>query len=275
MLASLVVGLLLSATIAAGLAAVGRWKRSSEGPVWWAAGAVGLAYAAAHVALARPAWPPVDVTDRVPYLALAAAALAMFEAVVRPRPVVRSVGRAVLALATLAVVLGPVLAGELPQETLVWLVATLVVAPLAWINVAALAACEPFAAVRALVVTTVGAGVAAVLAGSATLSQCALALAAALVAWQVVGREKVVGSTAASAAAVLSALVVIGFVYASLPAWSAGLIACSPAAAWVERIGPISTRRVLVRVTVGAIAVAAPLAAAVAIAARESPPYGY
>ena len=62
---------IVSAAVAAGVVGLGRVLGRRVGPGFAASG-VGLAYVAGQVAAARPAIPPADVTDRIPWLALAA-----------------------------------------------------------------------------------------------------------------------------------------------------------------------------------------------------------
>src|SRR5271157_3045274 len=60
---------------------LGARERSSQGDSTWSSLAIGLAYIAGQAAVSRPAFPPVEVTDRIPWLALAATVLAVAEAV--------------------------------------------------------------------------------------------------------------------------------------------------------------------------------------------------
>jgi hypothetical protein len=117
--------------------------------------------------------------------------------------------------------------------------------------------------------------VAAVLSGSAVVGFLSLALASALGAAWLVAPRAPSGGSVTTAAAVLAALVLVGFEYASLPAASALLIAAAPAAAWLTRPGPVRRLNPWARGVIEAVAVLVPIGVAVAIAARESPPYGY
>ena len=97
MLMSIFVTVTLPAVLAAaaiGLCRVlGARERSSQGDSTWSSLAIGLAYIAGQAAVARPAFPPVEVTDRIPWLALAATVLAVAEAVWALAPWVRLFGR--------------------------------------------------------------------------------------------------------------------------------------------------------------------------------------
>jgi hypothetical protein len=72
---------------------LGARERSSQGDSTWSSLAIGLAYIAGQAAVARPAFPPVEVTDRIPWLALAATVLAVAETVWALAPWVRLFGR--------------------------------------------------------------------------------------------------------------------------------------------------------------------------------------
>ena len=97
LLMSIFVTVTLPAVVAAaaiGLCRVlGARERSSQGDSTWSSLAIGLAYIAGQAAVARPAFPSVGVTDRIPWLALAATVLAVAEAVWALAPWVRLFGR--------------------------------------------------------------------------------------------------------------------------------------------------------------------------------------
>ena len=106
---------------------LGARKRSSQGDSTWSALAIGLAYIAGQAAVARPAFPPVDVTDRIPWLALAATVLAVAEAAWALAPWVRLFGRSLLLTLSLGLMLGPVVsANDLSRPMLGWLTVTAV-----------------------------------------------------------------------------------------------------------------------------------------------------
>jgi hypothetical protein len=251
----------------------GRLKSEGDGGLpWWTAAAVGIAYVAGHLAVSRPALPPVDVTDRVPLVALAAAALAAAEAAWRATVT----GRVLLAALVIGLVLGPVATADgLEREAVIRLAAALAVAAVAWANVEDLAARTDGAdLVRALVITSVGAGLSLLLSGSAVLGQLGLALAAALAAsWLAAGRPP--AGAVSTTTAILTALVLIGFVYASLPATSAVLLASAPAAVWPTRLGPFRRLNPWTTAFLNTAAVMVPVAVAVGLAVAGSPPLEY
>jgi len=275
--------LILASALAAGLSSLAARSARRRGPdaaaPWWGALVVGLAYALGHAGVATPSIPPADVTDRVPLVALAGAVVAAFGSGRRVGFPARAAGS--LGLATLACValLGPVLgAGDLPRETVAWLASTAVVTLLAALNVALLDAparrSELWAALTAL---AVGAGVVLVLANSAVLFQLGGVLALMLAASLLGSWGLPVGGGGPVAAAVLTALVVEGFVYAFLPAPAALLLAASPAVLWLTRLGPVARLGPTARAAVGAGLVLIPVAVAagLVLASKASDGSGY
>jgi len=253
-----------SAGVAAVVAGLGRRR-------WWGAAAVGLAYVAGHAAVARPAVPPVEVTDRLPWVALAAAALAVYEAARPSAAVGRGVGRCLLGALTLGLMLGPV-----HNPGVVWFGATVAVALASWVNLGALAAGPQGSDVfRGLLITAGGAGVVLLLSGSAVLGILGLALTAALAGGWLGARGVPPEGSLPTAAVVLGALVLEGYVYASLPASGALLLAAAPAGTWVGRLGPARRLGPWASATLGAACVLVPVGIAVglAVAASLDDPY--
>jgi hypothetical protein len=271
---------ILASALAAGLSSLAARSARRRGPdaaaPWWGALAVGLAYALGHAGVATPSIPPADVTDRVPLVALAGAVVAAFGSGRRVGVLAGSLGLAALAW---VVMLGPVLgAGELPRETVAWLATTAVVTLLAVLNVALLDAparrSELWAALTAF---AVGVGVVLVLANSAVLFQLGGVLAVVLAASLLGSWGLPVGGGVPVAAAVLTALVVEGFVYAFLPASAALLLAASPAVLWLTRLGPIARLGPKARAAVAAGLILLPvaIAAGLVLASKSSDGYGY
>ena len=164
MLTMALIAAIVPAVVAAAVVGVGR-AVGGRGGAWLAASAVGLGYVAGHFGVARPAFPPVEVTDRIPWLALAASALAVFEAMRTPGTVARGMGRSVLAVLTLWLILGPVVAASGLSKSLV---ISGLVALAAWVNLEALAA-KPGGhdVLRSLLITAAGAGIVLLVSGSA------------------------------------------------------------------------------------------------------------
>ena len=73
------------------------------------------------------------------------------------------------------------------------------------------------------------------------------------------------------AVAVLTALVLEGYVYASLPLPSALLLAAAPGAAWLTRVSPSRRLGPWASAAIGVVVVFAPVCLAVGIAASLSP----
>ena len=71
-LTTFLIAMPLALALASGLSAVAARSarpadKDAAGP-WWGSLAVGFAYILGQVAVATPAWPPSDISDRIPYL---------------------------------------------------------------------------------------------------------------------------------------------------------------------------------------------------------------
>jgi hypothetical protein len=267
------------AAVVSGLAGrVARLKGADGKVPAWGALAVGLAYAVGQFGVAAPSFPPGDVTDRIPGIALASAIVA---AILANRRAVwpRVLGYVALASLVFGVMLGPVLGTEdLPRETLLWLAATAVVCGLAAVNLATLDG--PKSRVElwfAMGVLSLGAGVVLVLANSAVLFQLAAILAFFLGVSLLASWGRPVGGGLPVASAVLMALVVEGFVYAFLPAASAGLLALAPVLVWLTRLGPLGRLGVKGRSVVAGLLMLLPVSVAIGIvlASKSADNSGY
>jgi len=75
----------------------------------------------------------------------------------------------------------------------------------------------------------------------------------------------IVGST------VLTALVLEGDIYASMPPWSALLLAAAPVGTWITRTEPLRGKQGISATVPGTIAVLVPVGLAVGWAAASSP----
>ena len=118
---------------------LGASERSSPGDSAWSAGAIGIGYIAAHAAIAPPAFPPVDVTDRILGLSLAATGLAAAEALLPLASWIRLSGRFLLLSLCLVLLLGPVLRdADLSLPLFRWSTITTALAFLTWLNLWAL-----------------------------------------------------------------------------------------------------------------------------------------
>ncbi len=267
--------------LAAGLSALAaRSKRRLGGgstAPWWGTIAVGLAYAVGHAGVATPSIPPADVTDRIPIIALISAVVAIVLAGGRGRSWGRISGYLGLAILVNVVMLGPVLgSGDFPQETVIWLAASAVASVLATLNVGLLDA--PGRRVdlwAALVVFAFGAGVVLVLSNSAVLFQLGGVLAVVLAASLLGAWGLPIGGGVPVALAVLTALIVEGFVYAFLPASGALILAAAPATLWLTRIGPLARLGPRTRAVVAAVLISIPVALAAGLVLASKSNDGY
>ena len=241
MLMSIFVAVTVPAVVAAaaiGLRRVlGARERSSQGDSTWSSLAIGLAYIAGQAAVARPAFPPVEVTDRIPWLALAATVLAVAEAVWALAPWVRLFGRSLLSTLSLGLMLGPVVsANDLSWPMLGWLTVTAVLAFLAWLNLWALEGLgRGTDAFRGLIVTSSGATLVLLFSGSAVLCLLGVALTVSMAVGRLTAWDRAPVSGLIVGSTVLTALVLEGYIYASMSPWSALLLAAALAGTWITR----------------------------------------
>jgi hypothetical protein len=275
--------LIVPALVAALTAVLAGWAGHRVGMAGSGSSAVALALGAgeltAHLVNARPAFPPIDVTDRIPWLVLAALLLGLCESI-RPSPAwARWENRLLLVLLTLGLVLGPVLGPGWPTRADLARQGGLALILLAaWLNLEGLAARRTTAVLGpALLVVAVGAGAALLLAGSLVLSQIGLGLAAALGAVWLVSCGLPALSLSRGGVpvlvATLSALLIGGQVYAFLPRSSALLLAAAPLAAWVASVGPSRRLPSWQAALIGAAATLVPTAIALGLAISASPSY--
>lgn len=273
-----VFAVILAVGLAAGLSAFAAraFRRSAAAP-WWGALAVGLGYIIGHVGVATPSIPPADVTDRIPLIAFAGAVVAAAFAGNRDGRRARVAGYLGLAVLVYTVMLSPVLgSGEYPDDTVVWLAATGVGCLLALLNIGLLDTPARRSELwAALAVYAAGAGVVLLLSNSAVLFQLGGVLALVLAASLLGARGFPLGGGVPVAAGVLTALVVEGFVYAFLPAWSAVMLAAAPAVLWLNRFSPLARLGPRARAAVAAGLIFVPIAVAVAIVMFSKSSDGY
>ena len=144
--------------------------------------AVGVGYLAGHLGIAWPGFPPIDVTDRVAWLAAAAILVGLFEAA-RPGWIwLKWAARAVLTTAVLGAMLGPIF--EETRQTwvgLAWLAGVGIALLASWANVEGLASRLSAASLGlAMLIVAGGAAGALVVSGSLVLGRFGAALAASL-----------------------------------------------------------------------------------------------
>jgi hypothetical protein len=263
--------LVAAATIGLGRAlSAAKW--STRGDSLWGGPAIGLAFIAGQAVIAMPSFPPVDVTDRIPWLAMVAILLAVAEATWSFAPWQRFVGRAILLTLILGLMLGPVIsAGDLAWTTIGWLSAAAVMAALAWLNLwATEGVSQGRDAYRGLMLTSGGAALVLILSGSAVLCLLCLVLTVSLAAAQIAAWHRAPVSGLIVAGAVLTALIIEGYVYASMSLWSALLLAAAPAGTWITRTEPLRGKKGISAMVLGTITVLVPVALAVGWAAVSS-----
>jgi hypothetical protein len=275
-----VLPLILAAVATAAWAGLARLAKLPARGAGGRGGMWGLAagYLAGHTAILWPSFPPIDVTDRIPYLALAAALWVGFEAIWRNSDLPRWGGLAVLACLTLGMTLSPILLREDPidRRTALWIAGLAGTVLVSWINLELLARHAGRAALAVpMVLVIVGGAAILVISGSAVLGQLSVILAMAWVAsaglalWFVDGVP--LRNMVPVVATVLSALMVTGHVYANVPAWSAVVLAAAPAGAWSGKIGPARRLAPWQVVILDSVVTAALVALAVSLAWAAAP----
>lgn len=239
--------------------------------------AVGVAYLAGHLIIAGwTAFPPTDTTNWLPYFALAAAALGAFCAVLPVTAWARVVIFALVSTGALRLLLKPRFQyGWSPGEGWAWVAALGCAIVLLAIVLDALVR-RPGTAVEMpifLLIVSGGTSGALMLSGSMLLGQFAMVLAAAVFGALVFAARKVaLGRGIVPVFSLLvSALLVSGYFFAELPATSAVLLAFAPVLALVDigmanRLLALGSRAALVSV---------PVALALVLAFRSSPPLTY
>ena len=273
--------LMLASAFSAGLSSLAARSLGRVGKLepWWGALAVGLAYALGQAGVAPGSFPPADVTDRIPFIALWGAVVAAFLAGDRGGTWGRIAGYLGLGSLSWVVMLGPILAREeIPGETIVWLAGTAIASLLAAFNLAMLDAparrSELWVGLTAF---ALGAGVVLVLANSAILLQLGGVLTLALAASLLGGWGRPVGGGVAVGVAVLIALIAEGFVYASLPTSAAIVLALAPTILWLTRLGPLARLGPRARgsIAVGLMLVPVAIAIGLVLASESSAANGY
>jgi hypothetical protein len=222
-----------------------RGRGNAEDRPWPMVLGLGAGYLAGNLAIGWPPFPPLEVTDRIPFLAVAATVLGLLESAWPLAARVRWGDRLILVALTLGVILGPILAATAGTRAgILWLAGVGAVAVLSWANLEVLAGRPGTAGLfGSLVVTAAGAGAVLVASSSAVLGQLGVVLAAALTgaglaSWRM-GRGLPSPGIVPVVATVLTALVVDGHVYANTPTSSALLLAAAPTAAWLGAVKPV------------------------------------
>jgi hypothetical protein len=272
---------LIVARVVLALAMVVARKRGApaEGVRWGVVLGVGAGDLVLHLGPAwRPAFPPIDVIDRTPWLALAAT---IFALLAPGAAWVRRGGLVLLAALVFVVILGPVLPETSSTRAgLAWLGLVGAVVLVAWAHLEALGKrVEGAALIWPLLVVAGGTSVVLLVSGSVVLSQLGLALTAALAAPVGASLGVALGRSTLGiipvVLTVLTALVLNGHVYAGLPTSSALLLAAAPAGAWAARRGPARRGAPWLATLLAVVATLVPIGAALGFALAASPSYEY
>ena len=293
------VGLAWSATVAAIVLVVSgliAWsvRRRAGGAApgratgrWGPALALGTAYALGHAAIQgwialhqwpSPPWPPLDATDWLPWVALAAMGLGLLEATWPGPAWSRWENRLLLTGGMLWLLLSSQFEARWAtnREGVEWLLG-LGAGVLAFWGVLE-AGAERLGRALPLPLLVLAGGVAAVeaLSGSLPLAESAAVLAAPLALTWVASWFGPNLSLARGAvpvvATVLAGLILGGYFYAYVPKVSALLLAAAPLVLFGDRLGPLRRLRPWKASLVLAVAILVPVGAAVAIAIAKTPP---
>jgi hypothetical protein len=253
--------------------------RSRSGVHWGPALALGAGYFAYHYGMAHPAFPPVDVTDRIAWLALASMVLGFFESIWPGPGWTRWENRVLVTALVLGAMLSPVLANsDDRQADAIRLGVSAGVLLVSWANLEVLASRVSLRALApALLAVTGGATGVLLVSGSMVCAQLAGGLTALLGLVWVTSWFKPEMSLSRGGVpvlvSVLGALLVNGQVYSSTPIGSVLLIAASPLAAWLGRVGPVRRLAAWQSALVAFVAVLVPAGAAIGLALWSSPSF--
>lgn len=213
-----------------------RGSRRGRGWTAAAAAAPGLAYLAGHLLVAAPSFPPIDVTDRIAWLAAVAAALAVSATVLPGRAPFRLAEMALSPCLVMGAMLEPLVSGDRSwSEISAQAAPALAFTGLALLNFWAVVHHAGLENVRAvLVLTTAAATPALFLSGSLVLGLLSLTLFATLGAAWIWERACCSFGSVLLGATVLTALVLEGHYFAELPTAAALALAFAPATCWVK-----------------------------------------
>ena len=253
------------------------WRERAPNDAGYWAGPVALAgsFVLSFVgASGRLAIPPIQVTDWLPYIAVAAAVIGVIDATLQfPRAARWAVGCACIAAATWLLI------RPLPAEThslatkLGWLVMRAVIWGGCWIALDGLAQESPGISVpRDLLIVTAASAMVLMMSGSKLLGLLAGSLAASLAVFVVVGAFaslSIARGGALVSATLLSGLLICGLFYASLTRPNAVLLMLATVLTSAARFPPVKKlagwKRHVVQIALAAL----PAGLAVALAAVE------
>ena len=239
--------------------------------------AVGVAYLVGHLVIAGwSSFPPADTTNWLPYFALAAAVLGAFCAVLPITAWARVVILALVSTGALRLLLKPKFQyGWSSGEGWAWVAGLGCAIVLLAIILDALVR-RPGTALEIpvfLLIVSAGTSGALMLSGSMLLGQFAAALAAGVFGSLVftAGRVVLGRGIVPVFSLLVGALLVSGYFFAELPAASAGLLAFAPILALIY----VGSSNKLLALGIRAVLVSVPVALALVLAFRSSPPLTY
>ena len=243
--------------------------------------AIALGTVAAHLGNAFPNFPPVDVTDRLPFLVGLALLLGLLEANWPSPWWARWENRLGLTVLGLATILGPILDSLTDRPGAFWLLALVTAWLVSWSNLEALASRLPALTLLPWLAASVAAsGLALLMSGTAILGLLGLGSSVAIAAcWFGSFRSTVPDALARGAAPILvttvGGLLLTGYVYAALPARVALILLLAPFGAWAGAIGPLRALGGWKRTAGIGVATLIPLAVAIGLAVASAEPEGY
>jgi hypothetical protein len=279
------IGMGASALACALVLILARLAGGRTGGRWGLPLGLGIGYALGHAGASEwltsgelPSIPPLNATDWLPWLALAAMVLGLLESLWPSPAWARWENRLLLVGATLWLLIGPLyqsLWEPAQWKGAVWVCGLGAGILVFWGLLEGLSGRRGRAMLLPLAVLAGGTAAALVLSRFLVLGECGMGLAAALGAAWLVSRWWVELSPAGGGVPVvgvlLAGLILGGFFYAELPASSAILLALAPLALLVDRIGPVARWPGWAGGLARLAAVLVPVGAAVALAAMAAP----
>jgi hypothetical protein len=281
---AILLGVVLPAvTASAALLAIWRpWRKaaSPSGTIGAGALAIGLAYAAGYAALVGwPPFPPVEATQWILYLLVAAAGLCLLERMTSRPPNWLLWGfRVGLVAVALVLILRPMMTYSWsPGRTAVWLAGLCILALVFWLELEwVLPGVEALSSWFVLTIVAVGCSLCLAVSGSLLLGQLGGVLAAAAAGATfpafLPGGRTIDRASVRVPAVILTCLLLSGYFYSELPAISALLVTVAPLAARSVPQASLAGRRPFIVAVVRGAAVAVPIVVAVIIAFASSPP---
>jgi hypothetical protein len=237
--------------------------------------ALGAAYAAGHIFITGwPSFPPKDTTNWLPYFAVIAAVLGAFWTTSNKKRWIIQLTFAVFCAGALCLLLRPKFQyGWSLVQGSVWVFClTIVVLFVALIlEMLFRRSTLPIEVPILLLIVSGGTFGSLLLSGSMLLGQFAAVLSAALFGTLILGVRQKVRCSIPVFSLIEAAILLCGFFFASLPAISGALLALAPVVALI----PLDSSRRYSALAIRAILIIVPVAVALIVAFRASPPLDY